>query len=186
MAEVRTGETPVLLNVGAGETRIPSFINIDARHIPGIDIVTSADDLHMFEDLSVDLIYSCHVLEHFGRDRAADVLREWHRVLRPGGMLRIAVPDFAAVVSVYMKTGDLRLLLGHLVGGQRHALDLHRMVFDFRLLRDLLEDAGFRNIRRYDWRRTVHKDYDDYSMAYWPHMEKDSGVLMSLNIEAEK
>jgi hypothetical protein len=42
------------------------------------------------------------------------------------------------------------------------------------------------NIHRYDWRNTVHKDYDDYSQAYIPHMDKERGILMSLNVEGEK
>ena len=44
----------------------------------------------------------------------------------------------------------------------------------------------FVNVRRYDWRQTIHKDYDDHSQAYYPHMDKENGLLMSLNVEADK
>jgi len=44
---------------------------------------------------------------------------------------------------------------------------------------------GFVHIR-YDWRQTIHKDYDDVSPAYIPHMDKEHGILISLNVEAEK
>jgi hypothetical protein len=46
--------------------------------------------------------------------------------------------------------------------------------------------VGFKNVHRYDWRQTIHKDYDDFSQAYIPHMDKEHGILISLNVEAEK
>ena len=62
----------------------------------------------------------------------------------------------------------------------------HRTVYDFETLRSTLQSAGFREVRRYDWRDTVHKDFDDYSQAYIPHMDKEAGRLISLNVEAVK
>jgi len=50
----------------------------------------------------------------------------------------------------------------------------------------LLEKAGFTNISTYDWREFLPDDYDDYSRAYLPHMDFDSGRLMSLNMVARK
>ena len=60
------------------------------------------------------------------------------------------------------------------------------MVFDFTYLSELLTRVGFKNIRKYNWKDTNHKDYDDFSQAYIPHMDKEHGVLMSLNVEADK
>jgi hypothetical protein len=59
-------------------------------------------------------------------------------------------------------------------------------VYDFESLRSTLQTAGFREVRRYDWRDTVHKDFDDYSQAYIPHMDKEAGRLISLNVEADQ
>ena len=61
----------------------------------------------------------------------------------------------------------------------------HKTVWDFAFLKSLLEECGFENVRRYDWQQTVHKDFDDHSQAYFPHMDKDNGLLMSLNVEAD-
>ena len=90
------------LHIGCGDRHIPGFIHVDVRKLPHVDYVTSADKLDMFEDDSVDLIYSCHVLEHFPKYQTEDVLKEWHRVLKPGGILRLAVPDFEKIVEVYL------------------------------------------------------------------------------------
>ena len=174
------------LHLGCGDRELPGFTQCDIRPLRHADYVTSADKLGMFESDSVDLIYACHLLEHFGRNEIERVLREWHRVLKPGGVLRLAVPDFEAVVQVYLKYRDMGLLLGLLVGRQDYLENTHRMVFDFDLLSGLLAGVGFRNIHRYDWRETIHKDYDDFSQAYIPAFQKTTGILVSLNMEAEK
>lgn len=151
-----------------------------------MDYVTSADKLDMFEDNSVDLIYSCHLLEHCRRHEVENVLKEWYRALKTGGTLRVAVPDFEKLVEVYTKTRDLKLILGPLVGRQDYPENTHYLVFDFASLSELLTKVGFKNMHRYDWRKTIHRDYDDYSQAYIPHMDKERGTLISLNVEAEK
>ncbi|MCJ7742971.1 MAG: hypothetical protein MUO99_00190, partial [Dehalococcoidales bacterium] len=62
----------------------------------------------------------------------------------------------------------------------------HKTTYDFASLKTALGAAGFKNIHRYDWRQTIHKDYDDFSQAYIPHLDKEHGILISLNLEAEK
>ncbi|PJF38486.1 MAG: methyltransferase, partial [Phototrophicales bacterium] len=106
------------------------------------------------QDESVDLIYNCHVLEHFKRRDVPRVLKEWHRVLRPGGVLRISVPDFAQICEVYRRFGKLDLVVGALFGRQDYLYNIHYNVFDFESLSRSLMDAGFVNVRRYDWRET--------------------------------
>jgi predicted SAM-dependent methyltransferase len=177
---------PIQLHIGCGEKFIPGFVHIDVRKFPHVDYVTSADKLQMFDVNSVDLIYCAHILEHFPRPSTKAVLEEWYRILIPNGTLRLAVPDFEALVDIYQKHNDISLILGPLVGRQDYPENTHFMVFDFMSLKLLLESVGFVNIRRYDWRETIHKDYDDFSQAYIPHMEKERGRLISLNVEADK
>lgn len=176
----------IKVHLGCGKRYIPGFIHIDLVDHPHIDYKSDVSDLSMFGDNSVDLIYACHVLEHFKRYEIEEVLREWHRVLKLGGILRVAVPDFEAVVIVYEEYKDMELVIGLLCGRQNHDYNFHHVVFDFRYLKKLLTKVGFKNVHRYDWRKTIHKDYDDYSQAYIPHMDKEHGILMSLNVEAEK
>ena len=45
---------------------------------------------------------------------------------------------------------------------------------------------GFERVARYDWRDTEHAEIDDYSQAYVPHMDKENGTLVSLNVQAYK
>lgn len=180
------------LHLGCGKRYIPGFVHVDLADYPHVDHRQNVRTLPMFGGDSVDLIYACHVVEYFDRAEVLDVLCEWCRVLKPGGILRLAVPDFAAMAQVYQRYGDLSLIHGPLYGcwgikvdtGER--IICHRTVYDFDALHTVLESVGLRNVHRYDWRETIHKDYDDYSQAYIPHMDKEHGILISLNLEAEK
>lgn len=174
------------LHLGCGKIYIPGFVHIDVRKFDHVDHVTSVDKLYMFADNSVDLVYACHLLEHFHRSQTETVLAEWYRVLRPGGRLRVAIPDFEAVTKIYNSTKNLNLILGLVVGRQDYEYNTHYMIFDFDSLSTTLKNVGFQNISHYDWYNTIHKDYDDYSQAYIPHMDKENGTLVSLNIEAVK
>jgi SAM-dependent methyltransferase len=64
-----------------------------------------------FPEASFDVVYHSHVLEHFHRDAAERFLRECRRVLRPGGVLRVAVPDLEQMARLYLATME-RCLAG--------------------------------------------------------------------------
>jgi len=50
----------------------------------------------------------------------------------------------------------------------------------------VLKSVGIESVERYDWRDTEHADFDDHSQAYIPHMDKENGVLVSLNVQGTK
>jgi predicted SAM-dependent methyltransferase len=180
------------LHLGCGRRYFPGFVHVDLADFPHIDYRGRIDTLPMFAENSVDLIYCAHAFQYFDRLQAPDVLEEWRRVLRPGGVLRIAVPDIEALVSVFKSTGDLNEILGPLYGrialqtGQGEEILYHRTAYDYASLERLLQGSGFRGVRRYDWRHTVHREHDDLSQAYKPHLDRENGVLVSLNVEALK
>lgn len=181
-----TSTAPTKLHLGCGASRIPGFFHIDLDDHAHVDHHGPVERLDFIPDNTVELIYASHVLEHFGRYQVFDVVSEWYRVLRPGGILRVAVPDFAAAVKWYAGRGDIRQVLGLIIGGQTCSYDYHHVIFDETSLGELLEDVGFSDIRRYDWRDTEHAWLDDFSQAYLPHMDKTNGTLVSLNVEAVK
>ncbi len=176
------------LHLGCGPRYIPGWVHMDARPAPHVDIVGPVERLPL-ADASVSFIYASHILEHFDRHHYKAVLAEWYRVLASQGVLRLAVPDFAACAAIYYERGledGLSGLVGLIVGGQRNGYDYHKMIFDEDYLRDDLLEIGFGEVRRWDWRATEHAAVDDYSQSYLPHLHKDDGRLMSLNLEAVK
>jgi len=176
----------VKLHLGCGDKILKNFINVDIRLDLGADIIDDVGKLNSIEDNSIDLIYVCHVLEHFGREEYISVLKRWYTVLSDGGVLRVSVPDFEKVATMYNSDYPLKNLMGLLYGGQTYEHNYHYITFDFNTLKDDLESVGFKDVKFWDWRTTEHADVDDFSQAYIPHMDKDNGVLMSLNVEAIK
>lgn len=182
------GEEKVNLHVGCGKRHFPGFIHIDKDKYGHLDHQRDIKDLGNFEDSSVDLIYSCHCFNYFSEDDARKALKEWNRVLKKKGILRIAVPDFEAIVKAYLKFKDLNLLKRLITGyyESKAGIDYHKAVYDEKALSKLLLECGFSKVHRYDWRKTEHAEHDDYSQAYLPHMDKEHGLHMSLNLEAVK
>ncbi|OLB92345.1 MAG: hypothetical protein AUH25_00755 [Thaumarchaeota archaeon 13_1_40CM_38_12] len=175
------------LHIGCGQKLLPGWTNLDIDDdLVGVDIKDDARTLSKIPDGSCDMIYACHILEHIGRHEVQDVLMTWNKKLKKNGLLRLAVPDFEKVVAWYTQTNRLEDLLGLIIGGQKTKYDYHKMILDRRLLSNLLTNAGFHEIKEWNWRKVDHGHIDDYSQAYLPHMDKEHGLLMSLNIEAKK
>jgi len=177
------------LNLGCSETFLPGFVHIDIGDYPHLNYRHDIRTLPMIDDSSVELIYSSHALTYLDMEDVEMALREWYRKLKSGGILRLAVDDFESIIKVYQKYGDISRILGCLYGKWNLPSGdfiYQKSTYDFKSLKKLLEKVGFKNVRRYDWRDTIHKDYDDYSQSYIPHMDKENGILMSLNLECVK
>jgi len=173
------------LHIGSGNKIFDGWENVDIfSHVP-CDVYSNALALP-YKQETFDLIYASHVLEHFNRHVVQAALCHWASLLKPNGILRISVPNFDAIVKFYRETDDIHSIMGLLYGGQKFFLDNHCIVFNYNLLKSYLEKAGCYSVRFWDWRTTEHSQYDDYSQAYLPHMNKENGTIMSLNLEAQK
>lgn len=138
--------TEIRLNLGSRGTRIPGFLGLDCDQHEGVDIVGAIDDLGRFDTGSVHEIYASHCLEHLPHTKTLDCLKEWARVLKPGGVLYVAVPDFARTVDIYLKAEQGCLsewIVNFLWGDQGYATAFHYTGFDFYRLNKLLLEAGF-------------------------------------------
>jgi SAM-dependent methyltransferase len=109
---------------------------------------------------SAEVVYSSHMFEHLDRARARAFLSEARRVLKPGGRLRLAVPDLERLASAYLADGDadtfverlllateppsaLRDVLRQLIVGPRN----HLWMYDGRSLSALLSATGFVDVQ---------------------------------------
>jgi predicted SAM-dependent methyltransferase len=104
-----------------------------------------------FADQSVSCIYSSHTFEHFSWAESLAVAKECYRVLRPGGVLRVVVPDLQLIAREYLGDSDPmashrfvdRLLLSHTIHDLFHRGAHHSQMFDESSLIALLRQAGF-------------------------------------------
>lgn len=178
----------IKLNLGCGSRNFgKDWIHIDGGNYSHLD---STDIINLpFENNTVDLIYASHVFEYFDREEGKQILEKWYSKLKPGGVIRLAVPDFEAMSKLYSEGKyPLTNFIGPLYGKMKmgDSLIYHKTVYDFYDLENSLKSVKYRNVRRYDWKETEHSNIDDHSQAYLPHMDKINGVLISLNVEAVK
>ena len=141
----------VLLHLGCGDIDDKCSINVDARAWRHVHHVQDVTNLSKFPSGYADMIYACMVLEHIPKDKSISVLKEWKRVLKPGGVLRLSVPDFDAMLHVYADNRkDIASIINPLMGGQGYGHNYHFNVFTRSSLSHLLKDAGFCSVRSWD------------------------------------
>lgn len=142
------------LNLGGGLQKIPGFVNVD--RVGGQEVFPLPDHA----DGSIDEVRASHILEHFGHREALEVLKEWVRVLKPGGVLRVAVPDLDWIRQ-HMDDSSLPIE-GYLMGGQTDENDYHRSIYTERKLRDMMRYVGLGEISR--WQSEIN-DCASYPMS---------------------
>lgn len=98
VARLLASGRPRRLLLGCGQRPDPGAINVDLDPAAKADLRLDATDLSAFPDRCVDEIRSYHLFEHLTRNQARAALREWRRVLRPGGTLLIECPNLAVCV----------------------------------------------------------------------------------------
>lgn len=176
----------IRLNVGCGPVPIQGWANLDnslsvrLARIPGVmkalasvglvgprnlKVYSAAREFNVlygsalslpFEPNSVKVLYSSHMLEHLDRVEARKFLAEAMRVLAPGGIIRLVVPDLQMRARAYLETGDADTFMSAL-GSREHSLHTfgaklkflalgdrgHQWMYDAASLVALLESCGF-------------------------------------------
>ena len=151
----------VRLNLGCGDKILPGYVNVDvveARAGARPDVVCDLHDLAPFDDASADEILSVHVVEHFWRWEVAGVLREWLRVLKPGGRMVIECPNIRSACETFLQDpqrfaradqeGQRTMWVFYGDPKWKDPLMIHRWGYTPESLRALLEEVGLRDVRQ--------------------------------------
>lgn len=91
----------LLINLGCGENTMQGWINIDYQWNPKLEICWDITRVLPIPSNAFSGVFSEHCLEHFSRDQALQILNETFRILSPGGVVRIAVPDVETYIDAY-------------------------------------------------------------------------------------
>jgi predicted SAM-dependent methyltransferase len=150
------------INIGSGGFSLDGFENWDRK--------TGQEAFPLgVEDGECEVIRASHILEHFPHQQVLDVLKDWHRALMPGGLLRVSVPNFDTIARAYLKNQPGVPFQSYVMGSQADADDYHRALFDYQHLSNLLLQAGFTNI-----------------IQMPPDANDCAALAISLNVQAEK
>ncbi|MEJ2685100.1 MAG: methyltransferase domain-containing protein [Candidatus Sulfobium sp.] len=141
------------LHLGTGGSKLPGLINCDLYN-PESDLKADATDLAMFDDGSIDLTESHHMIEHLLFRDTERALTEWYRVLRIGGLVIPTFPDISAISLKWMKYSlmfplfprpeKLEYMVKMFVGSQEHEGMYHKNAFDIRRMSRILSRYRFR------------------------------------------
>jgi len=170
------------LHIGCGTILIPGYFNVDITYRPGVACLCDLNAGLPFANSSLNEVYCCHVLEHFATSAVPDILTEFARALKRGGILRVSVPDLDAIFRCYCDNIDWFTpphdpWLGLLYGGQTNPFDFHKTGFNFRWLKHLLHRANFRDIHAY-------RPEEMHGLRDASFLDEPFGVHVSLNVIA--
>jgi predicted SAM-dependent methyltransferase len=169
------------LHIG-GQVLVKGWEILNINPGPLVDHVSDAGNLQCFADNTFSQVYASHVLEHFdytGSLMAA--LKEWIRVMTPGGTLYVSVPDLDVLARLFLDREllsyqDRFLAMRMIFGGHIDKSDYHLVGLNEEFLRDILRIAGFTTIRRVE----NFGIFDDMSTTML------KGVPISVNMVCEK
>ena len=139
----------IKLNLGSGGDYINGYVNVDLYADRADERYDVAKLPH--PDNSVDEIRAYHVIEHFDYMAAHDVLKEWHRVLKPNGLIKLETPDFLESCKEFINADqDGRWnLYGHFFStGWINPGLIHKFLYTEFELKKTMTWAGFKNINR--------------------------------------
>lgn len=150
---IRKKDDEMRLNIGCGGRRIEGYTGIDAVERPAADIIARADNIPL-PDGSVDEIMAIHLWEHFYRWECETVIAEWKRLLKPGGLLVLELPNLIKccenVIHGRMVGGKHRDQLGMwgLYGDPREddQFMAHRWGWSPKTMKEFLKSHGFVSI----------------------------------------
>jgi predicted SAM-dependent methyltransferase len=159
MPENETGSVR-RLHWGCASITPDGWINSDLRTGPCVDISGNILDGLRLDDESIDYIVSQHALQDLHIYDQVKAISELHRVLKPGGTLRLSLPDLDRAIAAYQSGNrdyfhvrDWETISGNFIA---HVLwyNLTRTLFTYEFAEELLRKAGFSNVRRVGFRKT--------------------------------
>ena len=177
----------VLLNVGCGDNPQKNYINLDYEWHPEVDVCWDiTKKKYPFEDASIEGIFTEHCFEHISFDKVKENLKEFYRLLKPGGTVRIVVPDGQIYCDLYQeRKSDKSITLPYGSNEPTAMISINRIfrshghlfIYDFETFALLLEHAGFKEIRK----RKFREGNDERLL-----IDKPERAVESLYVEAIK
>lgn len=151
------------LHLGAGGNILQGWCNTDIYPDIKTGVFLDITKKFPFLDNTFDYIFSEHTMEHIELRRGIKSLEECFRVLKPGGKLRIAMPNLGYLIDLYrsdkteiqlkeikrvvdMVYPDIKIYQDSFVINNFFKNWGHKFIYDYKLLKELMERSGFKNV----------------------------------------
>jgi len=169
------------LYVGSRNYKPDGYVTVDIDPANKPDIVADITNMTSVADASCDEVVAGHVLEHIEWPDSFAAIAEFARVLKPGGVVKIAVPDMASLMRMLLGGESAFHVMGLIygLGGRVNTFERHRYGFTLGMLADILETLGF---GEFDWWNSSLADASNG----WAPRGLDERIGMSLNMQAVK
>lgn len=130
------------LEIGCGRKPHKGYKTVDVEAYANPDYL---GDFRKMCFVDVDVLRAHHVFEHFSREEAIEILKQWHSWLRPGGTLIIETPDIEGICKQFEQSSDKDKywLTRHLYGSQEAPWAFHRDGWYANKFKKVLENSGF-------------------------------------------
>ena len=151
----------IKLNLGCGDKILDGYTNVDvveSRAGKKPDVICDLHDLSKFQSNSVDEILAVHVVEHFWQWEVVDILKEWTRVLKPGGKMILECPNLISAAEEFLKNSDIAAMGGpegqrsmwvfYGDPGWKDPLMIHRWGYTPRSLATVMASAGLKELKQ--------------------------------------
>lgn len=137
----------VKINIGCGRKILAGWVNTDIQARDGVDHVCDLRAVPL-PDECADVVQAMHVIEHVYRWEAPDALREWRRLLKPGGLLILELPDLEHACRNLLRGRGDQMAMWPLYGdpGPMDVHNCHRWGYTRASIASLLAAEGFRRI----------------------------------------
>ncbi|PIR48358.1 hypothetical protein COU80_05305 [Candidatus Peregrinibacteria bacterium CG10_big_fil_rev_8_21_14_0_10_55_24] len=156
---------------GRNPFRPGEYLNVDLVPLPQVDLVFDITKRFPIPDGVIADIVSIATLEHLRRPHVDHVLREFFRILKPNGTLRISTPDIEAIAKAVLSSGDLEIINQHLFGKfkgeQTEDLDLHKWFYPAPALIEELHAIGFKQAEHIPMDIGMHDPEWNYLVRAW-------------------
>jgi len=162
VAQVLARERPIKLHLGCGSDYLPGYVNLDVNPNVRADLHMRVEDLCFFPPDIVDAMESYHFFEHLSPQDARAALKEWFRILKPGGVVVLELPNLEVCIREMGKHFDQNGIDLAMVGIYGYAPDIveggvwqmHKWGWTPETLRSELEAVGFSHVARHPIRQT--------------------------------
>jgi ubiquinone/menaquinone biosynthesis C-methylase UbiE len=151
----------IKLNLGCGDKILEGYVNVDVvneRAGKSPDVVCDIKKLDKFDSNYADEVMAIHVVEHFDRWDIVEILREWSRVLKPGGKMILECPNLESACKEFLKdpinhskpnqNGQRTMWVFYGDPSWRDPLMMHKWGYTPRSLAQVMHEAGLMDLKQ--------------------------------------